>query len=290
MANGFDCATKLTSATAKSLKDACFEYAARYLGNSWKSFDAKEAAIIKAAGLKLVSVFQKSANHSGYHTKTQGISDAKEAYQYAKNVGQPVGSAIYFAVDFDAQSKDMPCIIDYFTAVKENLKEYKVGVYGSYAVVNALKGKVDYYWQTYAWSKGKIADFIHMHQFQNDIKVAGICLDKDDIKKNPGSWDEMKKQSEQLAATEPIKWDGMELKPGQIGRITITKPINLWKRNGNKLEMVRILQPGEVYRVYSFDDLHGGQYGVGSGFYVTNMPDRIRYETPSKAMLEHVNK
>jgi N-acetylmuramoyl-L-alanine amidase CwlA len=86
-----------------------------------------------------------------------------------------------------------------------------------------------------------------------------------------------------------VLWDGLELKKGQKGRLTILKPINLYKRVGDKLEMVRIMQPGEVYRVYSYDNEHGGQYNVG-GLYVTKMDGYIKYETPSKAMLERVNK
>lgn len=80
-------------------------------------------------------------------------------------------------------------------------------------------------------------------------------------------------------------WDGIQFKNGQIGRLTILKPINLWKRVGDKLEMVRILQPNEVYRVYGYDQLNGGQFNLG-GVYVTNMSGYTRYETPSPSLLE----
>lgn len=62
------------------------------------------------------------------------------------------------------------------------------------------------------------------------------------------------------------------------GMLSITKPINLWKRNGDKLEMVRILKPGEKYRVYGYDDKYGGQYNVGGGYWVTNMPKHVKLE------------
>ncbi|MDR7001365.1 glycoside hydrolase domain-containing protein [Neobacillus niacini] len=189
--NGFDCATKLTAATAKNLKDAGFSYVARYLGNSWKTFDAAEAKVIQEVGLKLISIAQKSANYPGYHTKAQGIADAMEAERCAKLVGQPVGSAIYFAVDFDVQACHMKGILDYVEGLNSTLKDYKVGLYGSYVVMMAVKDKVDYYWQTFAWSNGKVADHIHKHQYQNDVKVAGIAIDKNDIKKDPGAWGEV---------------------------------------------------------------------------------------------------
>ena len=85
-----------------------------------------------------------------------------------------------------------------------------------------------------------------------------------------------------------VLWDGVELKKGQIGRITILKPINLWNRFEDGIEMARILQPGEVYRVYEYDNEYGGQYNVG-GLYITNMEGYIKYETPSKTLLERVN-
>ncbi|EFV78935.1 hypothetical protein HMPREF1013_00819 [Bacillus sp. 2_A_57_CT2] len=86
-----------------------------------------------------------------------------------------------------------------------------------------------------------------------------------------------------------VMWDGAELKKGQIGRITILEPINLWKRDAkDKLTMARILQPGEVYRVYGYDEMHGGQYSVGGGYWITKMEGYVKYETPSKAKLDAV--
>lgn len=77
------------------------------------------------------------------------------------------------------------------------------------------------------------------------------------------------------------------MKQGQIGRISILKRINLWKRDANnRLTFVRILQPGERYRVYGYDTLYGGQYNVGSGYWITNMDGYIKYETPSKEVLQ----
>lgn len=84
-----------------------------------------------------------------------------------------------------------------------------------------------------------------------------------------------------------IYWGDSLINRGQIGRITIIKRINLWKRDANdKLVFVRILNPGECYRVYGYDDKYGGQYNVGAGHWITKMIGYIKYETPSKALLE----
>src|SRR5208283_336608 len=62
-------------------------------------------------------------------------------------LGQPTGSAIYFAVDFDARRQALLPIDQYFRGIAAGFAaasggnaEYKVGVYGSGAVCDALKG------------------------------------------------------------------------------------------------------------------------------------------------------
>lgn len=95
---------------------------------------------------------------------------------------------------------------------------------------------------------------------------------------------------EKSSSTRVVHWDGAVLKKGQIGRVTVTKPINLWKRDGENLVFVRILKPGQTYRVYNYDSMYFGQYGVGAGYYITNMKSHMKYETPSKAKLAAVNK
>lgn len=197
MIQGFDCATKLTVKTATSLKNSGFEYAIRYLPTTaWKGLTKEEVKAIQDAGLKLVSIFQRSANFAGYFTIAQGRADGVQAKKLAESLGQPKGTAIYFAVDYDAQPKNIGGVLAYFKGVKETLKEYRVGVYGSYRVMNEVlqKEPVDYYWQTYAWSYGKIADHIHFRQYKNGVTVAGVQLDRNNIKNTPGAWTEVMKE------------------------------------------------------------------------------------------------
>jgi hypothetical protein len=67
-------------------------------------------------------------------------------------------------------------------------------------------------------------------------------------------------------------------KEGQIGTVYVKQRINLWQRDeNNKLSVVRVLNPGETYRVYSYDEMYGGQYNLGSQLYITNMKDYIEY-------------
>jgi len=96
------------------------------------------------------------------------------------------------------------------------------------------------------------------------------------------------------AASSKVMWDNMELKKGQIGRVTVLKETNLLlisEFNGEGGSAVRTLKPGEVYRVYSFKTPHGyvPMYAVGDKHYVMKDTD-VKYETPSKAKLALVNK
>ncbi|MFO1444372.1 5'-nucleotidase C-terminal domain-containing protein [Bacillus sp. Bva_UNVM-123] len=123
-----------------------------------------------------------------------------------------------------------------------------------------------------------------------NVKVEDRIVAKP-IEKEVPKEDPKEEPKEEVKPTPAVYWDGLLMKKGQIGRVIIEKPINLWKRDANnKLTFVRVLNPGEKYRVYLYDNLHSGQYGVGGGYYVTNIKDYIKYETPSKKKLAELNK
>lgn len=251
MAQGFDCATKLNSTSARALKAAGFDYASRYLGNSWKSFDAVEAQAIQGAGLKLISIFEKNSTQRSYFSKAQGMADAQEAYKYAKAVGQPAGSAIYFTVDYNAQIADLPAILEYVEGIKQLLVDYKVGLYGSYAVMQAVKGQVDYYWQTCAWSNHLVADFVHMYQQQGSPTIAGVQIDKNDIKMDPGAWGQQKVNAAHIA--DPVHTEAAPLKV--IGRVkVIATDLRMRKGPGTGFPVVGEAVTGKVYNVYAVSD------------------------------------
>jgi hypothetical protein len=84
------------------------------------------------------------------------------------------------------------------------------------------------------------------------------------------------------AASAKVLWDGMELKKGQIGRATIIKTTELYKLNGTTKKVVRKLNPGEVYRIYTFLP---GKLGLGGGYFI-DRDNRVKYQTPSKEKLQ----
>lgn len=157
MTKGFDCSTPLTAQTAAAFVKDGYSFVARYLVPSgYKALTKSEADRISQAGLQIVSVFETTANRA-LGGRSAGLADGATAVQVAHQLGQPAGSCIYFAVDFDATSAQMATVVAYIQAASEATPEYTTGVYGSYAVMEAVKkaGACSRFWQTYAWSGGK---------------------------------------------------------------------------------------------------------------------------------------
>src|SRR5207248_10640614 len=109
------------------------------------ALSAKEARALSGLGWNVVAVFGSHSHHRDYFSYTRGYWDAMQAAQQARAVGQPGGSAIYFAVDFDARGAYIVPIDQYFRGITNGLAaagagrpEYKVGVYGSGAVCESL--------------------------------------------------------------------------------------------------------------------------------------------------------
>jgi hypothetical protein len=138
--NGLDTSVELTRHAA-TLKDQGYDFALRYYSNNAaKNLSLGEARALSAAGLKIGVVWETSGTHAAFFTRAQGLADGAQAFRMAKEViGQPFGSAIYFAVDYDPTQADIDgAISNYFTGVRAALyvandsqPSYQVGVYGS---------------------------------------------------------------------------------------------------------------------------------------------------------------
>ncbi|WP_066058295.1 hypothetical protein [Robertmurraya korlensis] len=93
----------------------------------------------------------------------------------------------------------------------------------------------------------------------------------------------------QYAGVKKIWWNGVELKKGQIGRLTVLKDTQLYiikeiKGEGEIKLFYRTLKKGESYRIYAFKP---GMLSVGGGYFV-DRDSKVSYETPSKAKLAAV--
>lgn len=187
---GIDCSTRLTLTSAQALKNSGISAVGRYLGYKqgwWKSLTPEEVKAIQTVGLSLFLIWESSPTQVGYFSYVKGLSDARLAVTEAEFLAAPHGVAIYFTVDYDAQPGDMAAITEYFRGINDGLGgKYLLGVYGSYYVIKNIK--VDKYYQTYAWSKGQKAAS-HIYQYQNDVMLQGISVDKDYVNTDAGLWE-----------------------------------------------------------------------------------------------------
>jgi hypothetical protein len=124
--------------------DAVIRYECRPPGGGWKRWQPDEIKTMADAGLNLGIVYEGAGDHAGYFSYSSGYSDASYARERCEARGQPDGSAIYFAVDFDASEAVLQNnIIPYFTGVSRAFEgagpKQRIGCYGSGMVTNYLK-------------------------------------------------------------------------------------------------------------------------------------------------------
>ncbi|MGE5271511.1 MAG: DUF1906 domain-containing protein [Thiohalocapsa sp.] len=166
-AQGIDMATDARD-VSQELKGSRLDFVARYYrdpASRWPTLSAAEAQMVSATGLRLVAVWESHSHRREYFSYAAGYADGMAAYRQAKAIGQPPGSGIYFAVDFNAQDPDIHGPVDqYFRGVRAGMQaaagpqpaDYRIGVYGSGAVCDYLKRMrlAEYAWlsNSHAWS------------------------------------------------------------------------------------------------------------------------------------------
>lgn len=174
---GIDCAAPLTAEKARIFKDLGYEFVGRYFcpdtkGN-WKRLNKPEAETISAAGLRLLCVWETTADRAKGGL-TAGAIDGARAYNQALELGMPTDGIIYFAVDYDAQPAEFDTVAAYLKAASQQVGEYKIGVYGSYKVIEAMYerfGNSIAYWQCVAWSYGKISTHHNVYQSEWNVRI-----------------------------------------------------------------------------------------------------------------------
>lgn len=102
-----------------------------------------EAQQLSRAGIKIFVVFEDYGLASKLKlTIDQGKMDGTSALNQAQAIGQPLASAIYFAVEglpSGYKKTDLPGIRDYFSGVKQAIAgTYELGVYGDGIVCKTM--------------------------------------------------------------------------------------------------------------------------------------------------------
>src|SRR5262245_56562765 len=109
-------------ALASGLFDEGRRFVVRYHSRTTKQAEKRlhprEAAQLARSGLDIACVYQDRAREVEDFGAQRGEQDAISALTYAGQVGQPAGSAVYFAVDSDFSAVQIQAaVVPYFQSV-----------------------------------------------------------------------------------------------------------------------------------------------------------------------------
>lgn len=161
----------------RNIKNAGKQFVVRYLfadGEGGKGLDASELADLVNNGLEIVLVYEAYAASmkEGYNT---GVAHAKAAQAEINRLGLPANSVVYFAADWDASAAEQAAIDDYNNGAASVIGRERVGIYGSADVMTRTMASksATWFWQTYAWSRGRVQEGIHLYQYLNGQNLNG---------------------------------------------------------------------------------------------------------------------
>lgn len=150
---------------------------------------------ISAAGLYVFSVWENGfPTTGGYFTRGRGLFDGAKAAACALAAGQPSGTPIYFAVDYDASGDDLDGILAYFRALRPALGAdgYVAGVYGSGMICRHLKdaGLAEKTWLSQSRGFEGYHDWVtHADVVQGPSQaLLGMDVDTDTTNGSAGGW------------------------------------------------------------------------------------------------------
>jgi peptidoglycan hydrolase-like protein with peptidoglycan-binding domain len=195
---GFDASTDCRTKAA-CLAGARMSFAVRYYADAAaKTLKLPEARALCVQGLSLVAVYQDFNDEIGRFSAAEGTRQATNALRHAARIGQPAGTAIYFAVDMNATPAETGGVIsDYFRAVNAVLAaaatQYAPGVYGSGLVCRTIRdaGLARFTWLSgstgFFGSKAFRAEADLVQVLPQRLVCEGLTID-DDIAPRPGGF------------------------------------------------------------------------------------------------------
>ncbi|HEV2816809.1 MAG TPA: glycoside hydrolase domain-containing protein [Allosphingosinicella sp.] len=181
-----DTNTNVTTHMADLKKRGVTAIGRYYSSSAWKRLTKAEAQAISKAGVKIFVVFENDGDPA--LTKAMGLKHAQIAVTQAQAVGQPAGSAIYFALEHlpsGYEAKHVPGIKLYVAGLTEGLAgKYALGIYSDGVVCEALRagGLCKYTWLSasrgfpgskayYAAGKWNLAQDPHVDQNWDGVSV-----------------------------------------------------------------------------------------------------------------------
>lgn len=156
-------------------------YIANIPGSGGKCTSPTEIAALHAAGLAVGLVWETTG---GFMTggAGQANADAPNVAAWIAYLRLPAGVRIHFALDLDPSAAQLAASLAYLTAMASHIGWDRVGGYGSDRAVDYWAANTpataSVWWQTYAWSGGRISPHASILQYQNAVAMAGGTVDR----------------------------------------------------------------------------------------------------------------
>jgi hypothetical protein len=164
----------------------------RYVGpgSAGKLLTLSEVDSLVAHHLWIVSLVEGAAR-GALSGRDTGRDHARWGRDHAHTLGAPAHRPLYFAVDWDLLTSELPAVDAYFAGVHDVLPHGEIGIYGG---VRAMRWAVQrgwgaWFYQTYAWSDGSWYAGNHVEQYRNGVSLVGGTVDLDRGRKvDFGQW------------------------------------------------------------------------------------------------------
>ncbi|MEU5847427.1 DUF1906 domain-containing protein [Saccharopolyspora shandongensis] len=179
---------------AAAVKRADFDFVVRYVGTPGhrKNITPAEYRDMTGAGVGVALVFENRAGDA-LAGRDAGARNAHAALEDANSFGWPADRPIYFAVDQDITTESqMRTVVEYLHGAGDVLGVDRIGVYGEADVIDRAQrdGVARWFWQTRAWSRGRISPHAHVVQQTETVRVDGVecdvnTTDRPDIGQHP---------------------------------------------------------------------------------------------------------
>jgi peptidoglycan hydrolase-like protein with peptidoglycan-binding domain len=153
----FDTRPYLSCIQQASWKGQRIVFAVRYYsGIRRKDLSRGEAEALSRLGIRCVTVWERRAKDAnGY---PNGFNHGYQAFGLAAQCGQPSGTPIYFAVDYEPSAAERAGVLRYFEGVRDGLNKarqnsqlrYDIGVYANRVGLDLCRaqGIVTWFWQS----------------------------------------------------------------------------------------------------------------------------------------------
>jgi len=232
-----------------------------------KRLTLAEAQALCTAGLKAAAVFQQRQNQIGDFTRAKGLASGRRAFRYAADeIGQPPGSAIYFAVDFDAGAGEVEqAIAPFFEGVREAFESerggdpgYRVGCYGSGLVARLLVAAdlAELVWLTMSRGFRETRERLdagdwHLNQIPPAQQFLGLGVDFNDANPEKPDFGAFTIADEDAAVHTdvPVPGTGATAVSGVAHRVTARSGLRLRSGPGTDFDVIGGLPFGATVRV-----------------------------------------